>query len=479
MIQRHLLMSKKEREFILVVDDDIAVLALYETILRSEGYEDVIISSDGREVRDRLRDNSVCLVLLDIGMPGKSGIEVLEEITEVHPGLPVIMITGDEDLQTAVKCMKIGAYDYLNKPPDRTRLITAVRHALDWRELNSELSAMGSRVLNRDSLENPDTFASFVTESDSMISVFQYIEAVATTARPVLITGESGTGKELLARAIHKASGRTGRIVTVNAAGLDDALFSDTLFGHKKGAFTDAGDERSGLVERAAGGTLFLDEIGDLAPASQVKLLRLLQEKEYYPLGSDTPETTDARIVAATCADLPNRIEEGAFRRDLYFRLIAHHVTLPPLRERKEDLMPLVHAFVGEAAKELGRKPPRIPPELEPLLSLYGFAGNVRELHSLVFDALSRTSGTVLNLKPFRDLIGNADVPDITESVPEFADLDYNGLVRIFGHFPTVKEINDIVFEAALEKADGNQSLASRLLGVNQSTLSRRIAKDG
>ena len=469
-------MRKPEEESILFVDDDIIALSLYETILKNAGYENILVSSDGREVANILRDNNVSLVLLDINMPVMSGIEVLENITEGYPGLPVIMITGDEDLQTAVRCMKIGAYDYLAKPPEKTRLVTAVSHALEWRDLNSELSAMGSRVLNRDSLEKPEAFSSMITGSDSMLAVFQYVEAVAATSRPVLITGESGTGKELLARAIHNASGRQGALVTVNAAGLDDALFSDTLFGHKKGAFTDAGNDRPGLVEKAAGGTLFLDEIGDLAPASQVKLLRLLQEKEYYPLGSDDPLTTDARIVAATCINLSSRLEDGRFRRDLYFRLMAHHVSLPLLRERREDMMPLAEAFIKEAAEELGKGIPRIPAELEAMLNLYDFPGNVRELHSLVFDALSRTSGSTLNLTPFRDLVGNNDMPE-TREPGEVQNLDYDGLVNLFGHFPTVKEINDIVFLAALNKADGNQSLASRLLGVNQSTLSRRISK--
>jgi DNA-binding NtrC family response regulator len=262
----------------------------------------------------------------------------------------------------------------------------------------------------------------------------------------------------------------------VNAAGLDDALFSDTLFGHKKGAFTDALGVRSGLVEKAAGGTLFLDEIGDLAPASQVKLLRLLQEKEYYQLGSDDPLTTDARILAATCIDLSSRIDGGGFRRDLFFRLMAHHVTLPPLRERREDLMLLAKTFLAEAAAELGRPVPHVPGELEAMLNMYDFPGNVRELHSLVFDALSRSTGSTLNLAPFRSLVGTAEVSH-PGTVSREAPLDYDGLVEIFGHFPTIKEATDIVFDAALARADGNQSLAAKLLGVNQSTLSRRLAR--
>lgn len=473
------LMKKFGQECILIVDDDPVALALYEAILTDAGMGRVIVSDNGRDVADRLQDNNVSLMLLDIVMPGIGGLEVLEQTVETHPDLPIIMISGDDDLQTVVRCMKTGAYDYLNKPVDRTRLVTAAHRALEWRELNTELTALGDRVLNRDSLENPEAFSSIVTSSDSMLSVFQYVEAVAPTNRPVLITGDSGTGKELLARAIHVASGRSGPLVTVNAAGLDDALFSDTLFGHRKGAFTDASTDRSGLVEKAAGGTLFLDEIGDLAPASQVKLLRLLQEREYLPLGSDEPRITDARVVAATCSDLSLRIEEGLFRRDLFFRLKAHQVHLPPLKERREDLMLLTEAFLQEAAAELGKSVPRISGELAAMLNLYEFPGNVRELHSLVYDALSRTSGTVLNLTPFRDLVGSGgELPVVGDTTSTCGELDYEGLVNIFGHFPTIKEVTDVVFDAALAKADSNQSLASRLLGVNQATVSRRLAKD-
>jgi len=469
-------MASIEDQRILIVDDDVTALTLYETILRSAGYSNIIICNDGAEAEFRLQDNDVSLVLLDINLPGLSGIEILERVTETSANLPVVMITGDEDLQTVITCMKRGAYDYITKPPARARLVTAVKKALEWRELNGELWAMGRRVLDRAALENPEAFSKLITNSDSMLAIFQYVEAVAGTNRPVLIMGESGTGKELLARAIHESSGRQGAMITVNAAGLDDALFSDTLFGHKKGAFTDAHTDRTGLVERAAGGTLFLDEIGDLAPASQVKLLRLLQEREYYQLGSDVARSTDARIVAATCVDLGKRIEDGRFRRDLFFRLMAHQVTLPPLRDRREDLMPLTQTLLLEAARELGRGVPRIPGELNSLLTLYDFPGNVRELHSLVFDALSRTGGNVLNLATFRKLVHGSDAPDASDSELE---LGYDSLVEFFGHFPKMKEITNIVITAALEKVGGNQSLASRMLGVNQSTLSRRIAKDG
>lgn len=215
-------MESIENQRILIVDDDVTALTLYETILRSAGYSNIIICNDGVEAEFRLRDNDVSLVLLDINLPGLSGVEILERVIGTSANLPVVMITADEDLQTVITCMKRGAYDYITKPPAKARLVTAVKKALEWRELNGELWAMGKRVLDRAALETPEAFSKLITNSDSMLAIFQYVEAVAKTNRPVLIMGESGTGKELLAQAIHESSGRQGAMITVNAAGLVD-----------------------------------------------------------------------------------------------------------------------------------------------------------------------------------------------------------------------------------------------------------------
>ena len=276
-----------------------------------------------------------------------------------HPELPVIVLTGANDVETAVRCMKDGAFDYLLKPVDEARLESAVRRAIEIGAMRRENSTL-KRYLLTDALEHPEAFAAIVTAAKSMRAIFQYAEAVAPTPLPILVTGETGVGKELIARAIHAPERPPGPFLPVNVAGLDDALFSDALFGHKRGGFTGADRDRPGLVEQAAGGTLFLDEIGDLSPASQVKLLRLLQEGTYYPIGSDVMKRADIRVLVATNRDLRALQASGGFRKDLYYRLQAHHLHLPPLRERREDLPLLVAHFLAEGGPRAG--PPRPDP---------------------------------------------------------------------------------------------------------------------
>jgi DNA-binding NtrC family response regulator len=306
-----------------------------------------------------------------------------------------------------------------------------------------------------------------------MRSVFHYVEAVAKGVQPILVTGESGTGKELVARAIHAVSGREGELVAVNVAGLDDAVFADTLFGHVRGAFTGASEARSGMVERAAGGTLFLDEIGDLPLASQVKLLRLAQEGEYYPLGQDRPRRMRARIVVATHQDLAARQAAGAFRKDLYYRLRAHHLHLPPLRERRGDLPLLLDHFLHEAAREFGKRKPTPPKQLAVLLSSYDFPGNVRELRSMVFDAVGLHQGKLLSMDAFKRAIGERGGRDEAER-PDPEANPFLPLERL----PTLVESRRLLVADALRRAEGNQTIAARLLGISQSALSRRLAAD-
>jgi transcriptional regulator with PAS, ATPase and Fis domain len=295
-----------------------------------------------------------------------------------------------------------------------------------------------------------------------MYAVFAYVEAIADSPRAVLISGESGTGKELIARSIHTASGRNGEYVTVNVAGTDDTMFTDTMFGHVRGAFTGADRARDGLVERARGGTLFLDEIGDLDVSSQTKLLRLLQEGEYYPLGSDDPHTADVRVLAATNADLAEKQRTGAFRADLYYRLVSHHVRIPPLRERREDIPLLVERFLGEGS--------RIEPDATTLLDRYSFPGNVRELQAIISDAVSRSAGATIPAEAIRSYLGTT-----IERRHEPTGTEERFSWR--GPFPTIEEMTEYLIERALSETDGNQSAAARLLGVSQSTLSRRTRR--
>ena len=405
-------MSGQDAVTILIVDDEETVLNAVRRTLRAAGFEHVLMCRDSRDVEPLLEAERVSLILLDLMMPHLSGRELLGRIVASHPEIPVIVVTAEQEVRTAVDCMKEGAYDYLVKPSGGAELVAVVERTLEHRELREENARLRSKLLQEE-LAQPDKFDGIITVDPAMHGLFAYLEVIAGGSNPVLITGETGTGKELFARALHDLGGRRGAFCAVNVAGLDDTMFSDTLFGHKPGAFTGATGTRRGMIEQARGGTLFLDEIGDLSEASQVKLLRVLQEREYFPLGDDTPKRYDARIVAATHQD------PAKLRRDLYFRLRAYQVRIPPLRERTGDLPSLVNHFVREAAHDLGRKPPVVPPRLYRMLSRYDFPGNVRELRAMVFDAVARHTGGPLPVEPFLASIGGTDIPaDEPELVP-------------------------------------------------------------
>ncbi len=338
-------MSKKTANSlpVVLVDDESTVLLSSRMILASAGIKDILTIEDSRDLMPLLAEKEVALVVLDLFMPYRSGTQLLPEIVHRYPELPVIVMTANQEVETAVGCMKEGAFDYLIKPIEESRFISSVKRALELRTLRRQLGTL-RRSLMTDELEDSEAFSTIVTVSRKMRSLFQYVEAIAGSDEPVLITGETGTGKELLAEAVHRLSGRTGEFIPVNTAGLDDTLFSDTLFGHRKGAFSGADTAREGMVARATGGTLFLDEIGDLSASSQIKLLRMLQDGQYYPLGSDVARKSDVRVLCATHRDLAACMADEAFRADLYYRLSVHQVDIPPLRRRKEDI-PILTAF--------------------------------------------------------------------------------------------------------------------------------------
>jgi DNA-binding NtrC family response regulator len=300
-----------------------------------------------------------------------------------------------------VRCMREGVFDYIVKPVERARLISSVRRAVELRELYRENRALKARVLS-DGLTRPEAFSEIVTISARMRSIFRYMEAIAPSPRPMLITGETGAGKKLVARAVHTLSRRTGPFVAVNVAGLDNHMFADALFGHRKDAFNGALEARAGLLEQAPSGTLFLDEIGDLSPSSQVRLLRLLQDRAYFPLGSDLAKRSDASLVAGTTHDLEAECNSGRFRRDLYHRLSGHHIHVPPLRERREDLPILLDHFLEKASRALGKQKPTPSGRLIELLAFYHFPGNVRELELMVHNAVSSHTSGELSMDAFK-----------------------------------------------------------------------------
>jgi DNA-binding NtrC family response regulator len=459
---------------IVLIDDEVDVLQSYRATLQFHKINNVVLCSESAKAMDLLCASAFSAVVLDLTMPQVTGQEILGKVHLLNPELPIIVATGSNQIETAVECMKAGAFDYITKPVEEARLIASLHHALDISELHSE-NAVLTRGVMKGTLDHPEAFAPILTANAAMKSIFVYVEAIAASRRPILITGESGTGKEMIARAIHELSGRKGKFVSVNVAGLDDTVFSDTLFGHRKGAFTGADMERLGLVEQASGGTLFLDEIGSLEKHSQVKLLRLLQEKEYYQLGSDVQKSAAVAVVAATNEDLAVRMDEGKFRNDLYFRLKTHHIHIPPLRARLDDLPLLVKHFAEGAAKTLGRPTPEILPALVPRLSGYSFPGNVRELQSMIFDAVARGG--------LDHLGGELPVGHSSAPVARIAAVDETQTTRdrpiwYTGPIPKLCDVEEYLMKEAIEKAGGNQSMAAQMLGISQSTLSRRFRKE-
>ena len=463
---------------VLLVDDEAQFLFSASLSLNSEGIDNVIQCQDSRDVISMLSDGDFSAVVLDMLMPHLSGWDLLPTIMKHFPDLPVIIITAVNEVKTAVDCMKEGTFDYLVKPVDKVRLITTVRRAIEVRELRDENTRLKDYLLS-DKLDQPDAFSDIITQNPVMRSIFQYIEAIAENALPVLITGETGVGKELVAKALHQLSGRAGELVTVNVAGLADHLFADTLFGHKKGAFTGADAARDGLVERASGGTLFLDEIGDLSIESQVKLLRLLQEGKYYPLGEDVPKLTDARIIVATNRDIDSLMRAETFRRDLYYRLQTHHIHVPPLRDRRDDLPLLIEHFLDRAARQLDKKKPIVPPEFFTLLGVYHFPGNIRELESMIFDAVSRHKRGVLSMKSFRAKIGHQDLASQEGKTGNGREspLPFTDLLPTLDQLPALKDAEQLLIAEALKRSDGNQTIAAQLLGMSRQALHNRLRR--
>ncbi len=459
---------------ILIIDDDPQMLHVFELTLKSEGLSNVLVQSDASRVPAMLAEGPVSLVLLDLHMPGVKGHELLIQIREAYPAVPIIMITGESDLETAIRCMRLGARDYLSKPVEPRRLISSVTHALELGELRHEYRTFIDKSTH-DHLDHPEVFEGIIAESANMRSIFHYVETIAPSRKPVLVTGESGVGKELIARALHWASGVSGPFVSETVAGYDDTVFSDALFGHVTGAFTGASGPRTGLVQSAESGTLFLDEIGDLSAPSQVKLLRLLQEREFRPVGSDRPQRTTARFVFATNRDLKAMRDAGTFRGDLFYRLSTHFIEIPPLRQRPRDIVPLVRHFVAKAAAELGVDPPAIPPALIQLLSTHTFPGNVRELEAMIFDGVAKVRGRALSLALFEPhLAREGGAREVTPPVNN-GNADCTNLFAGLDSIPSLTEVQSQLIEDALRRSDGNQGIAARLLGISRSALNKRL----
>ena len=457
---------------VLSVDDEAGVLMSLKVALRQAGVNNVYTCQDSRRVRTLLSEQEPEVILLDLYMPHISGEELLERITREHPEVPVIVITGASDAETAVRCMKCGAFDYLTKPVENGPLIAAVNRAIEMRALQWENETLKEQLFS-DGPAQPLAFQHIISINRRMVSIFQYLNTIAATIKPLLITGETGTGKELAAQAVHAASGRTGEFVVVNVGGLSDHMFEDTLFGHVRGAYTGAEGTRSGMIEKASGGTLVLDEIGDLSPISQAKLLRLLQSGEYQHLGEDQVRMSSARIIALTNKDLWTMEEEGTFRKDLIFRLKTHHVHLPPLRERHEDLTLLTDYFIERACRQLGKPKPKVPKEILTLLAPYHFPGNIRELQAIIFDTLSAHQAKTLSLTRIKKHISQSRSRSNIHQPGKISEEQ----VLFPAKLPKLKQIGDILVREAMHRAHGNQSAAAAMLGISPAAISKRLKK--
>jgi DNA-binding NtrC family response regulator len=460
---------------VLLVDDEPQTLLSFKIILRTSGIKNIVTTEDSREVLSLLSQKKVAVIVLDLFMPHISGIELLSKIKDDFPYISVLIMTASNEVEIAVECMKKGAFDYLVKPVEKGRFLSSIKRALELSDLRNEVHTLKKYLLS-DKLEYEEAFSDIITKSKQMRSIFQYMEAIAGSEGPVMITGETGVGKELISRAIHTLNGQKGNFVAVNIGGLDDTMFSDTLFGHKKGAYTGAEHAREGLIAKASEGTLFFDEIGDMPLPSQVKLLRLLQDKIYYPLGTDISAESTARIIVATNQNLKTLKSKGKFRKDLYYRLCTHHIHIPPLRERVEDIPLLLNHFLEKSSQSLKKKKPTPPRELFTLLSTYHFPGNVRELQTMVYDAVAQHKSGILSMESFKKSMGQEHEHLSKDSSPTQSKHS-NLLVELFGRFPTLKEVETFLIEEALNISKGNQGIAASILGITRQALNKRLLR--
>lgn len=458
---------------VILVDDDPQALELLSSFLSTAGMKHTSTFEDGRDLPKHLAIAPAAVVVLDLMMPKISGITLLEDISKKYPNLSVIVVTAEQQIETAIECMKLGAVDYLTKPVVIKRFLASITRALELYSLNEEIVASRKSTEAGMSADVPN-IPSIITRNKGMLSLMRYVGIVADSFQPILIFGETGVGKELFAQAIHTLSKRKGLFISVNVAGVDDTLFSDTLFGHRKGSFTGAISDRDGLIKKAANGTLFLDEIGDLNEISQIKLLRLLQENEYYPIGSDIPVQSNARLLVATNQNLKQRMMEGKFRKDLYYRLCSHQVNIPPLRNRLDDIPLLLNHYLSEYAKSQGKPDLSYRKELIDLLSTYDFPGNVRELQAMILDVVTRSSDGKIHVSEFKELLCREKGIQFSDAAfPE--DVDFNPVS--FPRFPTIKEAETELIRRAMEISSNNQGIAAQMLGITRQALNNRLRR--
>ncbi len=444
---------------ILIVDDELSVRESLKMVFKDD--YSLFFAINGEEALKSVQDNLPDIILLDIIMPVLDGLTVLKKIKEINPSIKVIMLTATKTVKTAVQAMKLGAHDYITKPFDVEELALIVKKALETQKLEEEVKYLRTEV------EKKYGFDNIISKSKEMRDIYSRISQIADTKSTILITGESGTGKELVAKAIHYNSSRRDKpFIAINCAAIPETLIEAELFGHERGAFTDAQARRQGQFELADKGTLFLDEIGDLSLATQAKILRVLQEREFTRIGGVKPITVDIRLITATNKNLNEAMAKGIFREDLYYRINVVPIHLPPLRERREDIPLLVNHFLSKKAQEEGKKPKSMSKEAMDIVVAHNWPGNVRELENVI--------ERVTTLCP-DDILTAEDLPINVKGVSEMTPMKDRVLKGNLTLREAIKEVERDIIGDALERANYVQTQAAGLLGISRRMLKYKI----
>lgn len=456
---------------ILLVDDELEWMQGISRTMNSYKVaprKSIYMATNSAEARETLNNKSIDLILLDLYLENESGEDLLEEILLSHPKQAIVVMTGSNSTENAVSCIKKGAIDYFVKSTPVNELMANIQRVLKIRSLERENENIRKQLTIRSA--DYHEFSRYITNSPQMFAIFDYIKLVAKSPYNILITGESGVGKGLIAKIIGEITCPNKPFVAANVAEYDELMFADALFGHINGAYTGVAGVRQGIIKQADDGVLFLDEIGDLSMPSQIKLLYLLQDREYQPLGSDKVEKTAAKFILASNQDLSLKIKEKTFRSDLFFRLNTHRIHIPALRNRREDIPLLINFFSEQTAREMSKPKPIFTDRFINRMTMLHLPGNTRQLQSIISDLVIR-NGNIIDIEQLRDIQSYSDFMEKSQGEEEQSGDGQDE------HLPTIKEITKQLIRRAMLQSGNNQAKAAHLLGVSQPTLSRWLKR--